>query len=82
MIDFHPVDDIPPSRNAQGRWRVAVEQFNASTHAQVALDIGETPVRSAQSMTMHAIKSLGLWESVGVSSRDGALYLYRKDDNS
>jgi hypothetical protein len=79
MIEFNPVDNIPPTRNMKGRWRVAVEKFAESTHAQVELEIGETPVRSAQSMTMHAIKSLGLWETIGVSSRDGALYLYRKE---
>ena len=77
-IDLHPVDALPPTQNEEGRWKVAVMSFNASEHDQVRMDIGDTPVRSAQTMTIHAIKAADLTESVGVSARGGELYLVRK----
>ena len=77
-IDLHPVDALPPTQNEEGRWKVAVMSFVVSEFDKARLDIGDTPVRSAQTMTIHAIRAAGLWDSVGVSARGGELYLVRK----
>lgn len=82
-----PVDHLPavrrnpyiPTSQGKGRWQKTIRNFKDSGHRIVMVDVGWMSRSQARSTIAATIKRMGESESVGVTLREGNVYLYRDD---